>query len=320
MAGVVSPVDAGRRSSSRTRRRGNRAFATLNEGLGKVLRFGAYDAGGHRPAALVSRDARARRSTPPSGRRADRRHHASSARRCRWATRATTGTSRPPRAARPRGSRPADRRAARRRRRGARLPARQRPLLPEPLDGRLQAVHGRRRRRRRARRVVTAMSRNGVEFGIRVARHRRPVVHRPGRPADGLYFPGYGPDDANPDLGDSAITETLGIGGFAMAASPAIVTLRRRHAGRRAGRDAARCAGSRSRRTRPSRCRRSASPARPTGIDGGGCVETGGAGDQHRDRAPGGRASGRSAPGSHAPRSRCSLAAVRGLAAGEREA
>jgi hypothetical protein len=40
---------------------------------------------------------------------------------------------------------------------------------------------------------------------------------------DGLYFPGYGPADANPDLGDSAITETFGIGGFAMAAAPAIV-------------------------------------------------------------------------------------------------
>jgi hypothetical protein len=40
---------------------------------------------------------------------------------------------------------------------------------------------------------------------------------------DGLYFAGFGPDDANPDLGDSAITETAGIGGFAMAAAPAIV-------------------------------------------------------------------------------------------------
>jgi hypothetical protein len=40
---------------------------------------------------------------------------------------------------------------------------------------------------------------------------------------DGLFFPGYGPDDANPDLGDSAITETMGIGAFAMAAAPAIV-------------------------------------------------------------------------------------------------
>ena len=40
---------------------------------------------------------------------------------------------------------------------------------------------------------------------------------------DGLYFPGYTAADANPDLGDSAITETAGIGGFAMAAAPAIV-------------------------------------------------------------------------------------------------
>ena len=49
------------------------------------------------------------------------------------------------------------------------------------------------------------------------------MVHDPGRRPDGLFFPGYGLDDANPDLGDSAITETLGIGGFAMAAAPAIV-------------------------------------------------------------------------------------------------
>jgi len=40
---------------------------------------------------------------------------------------------------------------------------------------------------------------------------------------DGLYFPGFGPDDANPDIGDSTITETAGIGAFAMAAAPAIV-------------------------------------------------------------------------------------------------
>jgi hypothetical protein len=38
----------------------------------------------------------------------------------------------------------------------------------------------------------------------------------------GLYFPGFGPDDANPDIGDSAIIETVGLGGFAMAASPAV--------------------------------------------------------------------------------------------------
>jgi hypothetical protein len=71
--------------------------------------------------------------------------------------------------------------------------------------------------------MVTAMARNGVEFGIRVSgtgdqwfTTRAPVV-------DGLFFPGYTMADASPDLGDSAITETAGLGGFAMAASPAIV-------------------------------------------------------------------------------------------------
>lgn len=70
--------------------------------------------------------------------------------------------------------------------------------------------------------LVTAMSRNGVEFGLRVAGTGEQWFTAPVGPADGLFFPGYGIEDANPDLGDSAITETLGIGGFAMAASPAI--------------------------------------------------------------------------------------------------
>ena len=104
--------------------------------------------------------------------------------------------------------------------------------------------------------LVTVMSRNGVEFGIRVAGTGDRWYTAPVGPADGLFFPGYGPDDANPDMGDSAITETLGIGGFAMAASPSITTLRRRHAGRRAGREPLDAPASRSRRTPPSRCRR----------------------------------------------------------------
>ena len=45
----------------------------------------------------------------------------------------------------------------------------------------------------------------------------------PAQVADGLYLGDYGPDDANPDIGDSAITETAGLGGFAMATAPAIV-------------------------------------------------------------------------------------------------
>jgi hypothetical protein len=49
------------------------------------------------------------------------------------------------------------------------------------------------------------------------------VVHRPAPAVEGLFLPGFGPADANPDIGDSTITETTGIGGFAMAAAPAIV-------------------------------------------------------------------------------------------------
>jgi hypothetical protein len=71
--------------------------------------------------------------------------------------------------------------------------------------------------------VVTAMARNGVEFGIRVSGTGDTWFVSPVAVPDGLYFPGYGPQDANPDLGDSAITETCGLGGFAMAAAPGIV-------------------------------------------------------------------------------------------------
>lgn len=71
--------------------------------------------------------------------------------------------------------------------------------------------------------LVTAMARNGVDFGIRVSGSGDRWFTAPAATIDGLYFSGYGPDDANPDLGDSAITETAGLGGFAMGAAPAIV-------------------------------------------------------------------------------------------------
>jgi hypothetical protein len=69
--------------------------------------------------------------------------------------------------------------------------------------------------------VVRAMARNGTEFGIRVAGAPAWFVAPVGTP-EGLFFPGFGPGDANPDLGDSAIIETIGLGGLAMAASPAV--------------------------------------------------------------------------------------------------
>jgi hypothetical protein len=71
--------------------------------------------------------------------------------------------------------------------------------------------------------MVTAMARNGVEFGIRVSGTGGQWFTTEAPVIDGLFFPGYTAVDAAPDLGDSAITETAGVGGFAMAASPAIV-------------------------------------------------------------------------------------------------
>ncbi|NWG35622.1 MAG: DUF1116 domain-containing protein [Chloroflexi bacterium] len=71
--------------------------------------------------------------------------------------------------------------------------------------------------------LVTAMARNGVEFGIRVSGTGDAWFTAPAPTVAGLFFPGYSQADAAPDLGDSAITETAGIGGFAMGAAPAIV-------------------------------------------------------------------------------------------------
>ncbi|MCS7235492.1 MAG: DUF1116 domain-containing protein [Armatimonadota bacterium] len=71
--------------------------------------------------------------------------------------------------------------------------------------------------------VVTCMARNGTEFGIRVSGLGDRWFVAPAPVPKGLYFPGFRDEDANPDIGDSTITETAGIGAFAMAASPAIV-------------------------------------------------------------------------------------------------
>jgi hypothetical protein len=71
--------------------------------------------------------------------------------------------------------------------------------------------------------MVVAMARNGTDFGIQVSGTGDEWFTGPAQVADGLYLGDFGPDDANPDIGDSAITETAGIGGFAMATAPAIV-------------------------------------------------------------------------------------------------
>ena len=70
--------------------------------------------------------------------------------------------------------------------------------------------------------LVTAMSRNGTDFGIRVSGTGDRWFTAPVEMPAGLYFPGFSEEDANPDMGDSTIVETIGLGGFAMAAAPAV--------------------------------------------------------------------------------------------------
>ncbi len=70
--------------------------------------------------------------------------------------------------------------------------------------------------------IVTAMSRNGTDFGVRLSGTGERWFAAPVEMPSGLYFPGFTADDANPDMGDSTIVETVGLGGFAMAASPAV--------------------------------------------------------------------------------------------------
>jgi hypothetical protein len=72
--------------------------------------------------------------------------------------------------------------------------------------------------------LVTTMARNGTEFGIRVSGLGDRWFTAPAPLPDGLYVPGFTSADATPDIGDSTITETAGIGAFAMAAAPAIVS------------------------------------------------------------------------------------------------
>jgi hypothetical protein len=71
--------------------------------------------------------------------------------------------------------------------------------------------------------VVTVMARNGTDFGIQTAGTGDTWFTAPANTPEGLFLGSFGPDDANPDIGDSAITETAGIGGLAMATAPAIV-------------------------------------------------------------------------------------------------
>jgi len=73
--------------------------------------------------------------------------------------------------------------------------------------------------------VVTATARNGTETGLRVSGTGRQWFTAPSDLPKGLFFPGFKQEDACPDIGDSAITETAGFGGCSFAASPALTLL-----------------------------------------------------------------------------------------------
>ena len=73
--------------------------------------------------------------------------------------------------------------------------------------------------------VVTAMARNGTDFGIRVSGLGEEWFTAPAPKAEGLYFPGYTKEDGGADMGDSAITETVGWGGFVLAGATGILAL-----------------------------------------------------------------------------------------------
>jgi hypothetical protein len=73
--------------------------------------------------------------------------------------------------------------------------------------------------------VVTAMARNGTEFGIRVSGLGDEWFTAPAPFVDGLYLPGYSAADAGFDMGDSAITETVGWGAFVIGGAPGILSL-----------------------------------------------------------------------------------------------
>jgi hypothetical protein len=73
--------------------------------------------------------------------------------------------------------------------------------------------------------VVTAMCRNGTEFGIRVSGLGDEWFTAPSPKVDGLYVTGFKDEDAGLDMGDSAITETVGWGGFVLGGAPGILPL-----------------------------------------------------------------------------------------------
>ncbi|MGO9645657.1 MAG: DUF1116 domain-containing protein [Candidatus Bathyarchaeia archaeon] len=72
--------------------------------------------------------------------------------------------------------------------------------------------------------IATVLTRNGTDAGMWVSGLGKKWFTAPAPVPRGVWFPGFSEEDANPDIGDSSITETAGYGAFAMAAAPAIVS------------------------------------------------------------------------------------------------
>jgi Protein of unknown function (DUF1116) len=222
MAGITSPSMPVYVVENRAG--GNRAYSTLNEGYGKVLRYGAYGpdvlerlrwmertlavalgralelAGGIDLKTLIAQALQ-------MGDEGHNRNRAGSALLGRWLAPHLARVGLPPDEASPVFRYLADNDLA--------------VLNPvmAACKATMDAAHG-----IEGSTLVTAMARNGTEFGIRVSGLGDRWFTGPAEVPRGLYFPGFTADDANPDVGDSTITETAGIGAFAMAAAPAIVT------------------------------------------------------------------------------------------------
>jgi hypothetical protein len=221
MAGIVSPSMPVWIVENETH--GNRAYATLNEGLGRVLRYGAYDAEvldrlrwlEHVLAPVL--DEAVRRLDAPLDLTAliaqalemgDDGHNRNRA-----------GTSLLLRALLP-SLFEIDRPAAEIGQAVRFVAANDHFFLNLTMSGAktsADAAAG-----VRGSSIVTAMTRNGTRFGLRVSGTGDRWFTGPAGKIGGVYLPGFGPDDAALDLGDSAITETVGLGAFAMAAAPAI--------------------------------------------------------------------------------------------------
>ena len=227
--GAVGPM-AGATSASmavyivENQTHGNRAFSNLNEGYGKVLRYGAYQADVqarlrwmHEVMAPVLKDAIAasggldlRALLAEALHMGDEGHNRNKAGSILYTAKLAPHIAR----VAPSGAVAGEIIAAL----GDNALSVLNPVMAA-CKSMCDAAHG-----IEGSTIVTAMARNGTDFGIRVSGLEDRWFTAAAQAPDGLYFPGYSFEDANADIGDSTITETAGIGGFAMAAAPAIVT------------------------------------------------------------------------------------------------